>query len=84
MARITSGVTCSHVPALGVASDTNISDDDYYGPIFAGFEYSKDWIAKEKPDLIFLVWMDSYKLVSLRKVLAVIFVGGLTAVAAMQ
>ena len=33
--------------------------------------------------LVFLVWMDSYKLVSLRKVLAVIFVGGLTAVAAM-
>ena len=33
--------------------------------------------------LVFLVWMDSYKLVSLRKVLAVIIVGGLTAVAAM-
>ena len=33
--------------------------------------------------LVFLVWMDSYKLVSLRKVLAVIFVGGLTAIASM-
>ena len=33
--------------------------------------------------LVFLVWMDSYKLVSLRKVLAVIFVGGLTAIVSM-
>ena len=38
MAYISSGVACSHVPALGVASDTGIADDDYYGPIFKGFE----------------------------------------------
>lgn len=58
MAYVSSGVACSHVPALGVASDTGISDDDYYGPIFKGFEFSKKWIANEKPDLIFLVYND--------------------------
>ncbi|MCV0427187.1 MAG: protocatechuate 3,4-dioxygenase [Roseibium sp.] len=58
MAKITSGVACSHAPALGVASDSGISNDDYYAPIFKGFEYSKEWIAKEKPDLIFLVYND--------------------------
>ena len=58
MARISSGVACSHVPALGVASDTGITGDDYYGPIFKGFEFSKQWMAKEKPDVIFLVYND--------------------------
>ena len=58
MAKIHSGVACSHVPALGVAVDQGISGDDYYGPIFKGFEFSKKWIEKEKPDLIFLVYND--------------------------
>lgn len=58
MARITSGVACSHVPALGVASDKGITGDDYYGPIFKGFEFSKEWMAQEKPDVIFLVYND--------------------------
>jgi len=58
MAYISSGVACSHVPALGVASDTGIADDDYYGLIFKGFEYSKQWIAEEKPDVIFMVYND--------------------------
>jgi len=58
MAYVSSGVACSHVPVLGVASDTGITDDDYYGPIFKGFEFSKQWIEKEKPDVIFLVYND--------------------------
>lgn len=58
MARINSGVACSHVPALGVASDQGIDGDDYYGPIFKGFEYSREWMEKEKPDVIFLVYND--------------------------
>jgi len=58
MAYISSGVACSHVPALGVASDTGISGDDYYGPIFKGFEFSRQWIEQEKPDLIFMVYND--------------------------
>ena len=58
MAYISSGVACSHVPALGVAADSGISNDDYYGPIFEGFKFSKEWIAKEKPDVIFLVYND--------------------------
>jgi protocatechuate 4,5-dioxygenase beta chain len=58
MAYISSGVACSHVPALGVAADTGKSGDDYYAPIFKGFEFSKQWIKDEKPDLIFLVYND--------------------------
>lgn len=58
MAYVTSGVACSHVPALGVASDSGISGDEYYSPIFKGFDFSKKWIAEEKPDVIFLVYND--------------------------
>ena len=58
MAYISSGVACSHVPALGVASDKGITGDDYYGPIFKGFEFSKEWMEKEKPDVVFLVYND--------------------------
>lgn len=58
MARITAGVGCSHVPALGVAMDTGKTEDPYYKPIFDGFKFSREWIAKEKPDVIFLVYND--------------------------
>ena len=55
MAFISSGVACSHVPALGVAADQGLTGDDYYGPIFKGFEFSKQWMEREKPDVIFPV-----------------------------
>jgi protocatechuate 4,5-dioxygenase beta chain len=58
MARITAGVTTSHVPAVGAALDLGNSGTDYWAPVFAGYEFSKEWIAKEKPDVIFLVYND--------------------------
>ena len=58
MARITAGVGVSHVPAIGVAMDTGHTEDDYYKPVFAGFKKSREWIAKKKPDVVFLVYND--------------------------
>ncbi len=58
MARITAGVATSHVPAIGAALDNGKSGEDYWKPLFAGYEYSKDWIAREKPDVIILVYND--------------------------
>ena len=58
MARITAGVGCSHVPAIGVAMDQGITEQDYWKPVFAGFEKSREWIRKAKPDVIFLVYND--------------------------
>lgn len=58
MAYVSSGVSCSHVPALGIASDRGVDNDDYYGPIFRGFDFSKKWMAEEKPDVIFLIYND--------------------------
>src|SRR2546429_4351157 len=32
--------------------------DAYWGPMFAGYEFSKRWIAQQKPDVILLVYND--------------------------
>lgn len=58
MARITAGVGCSHVPAIGVAMDTGITEQEYWKPVFEGFEFSRKWIKENKPDVVFLVYND--------------------------
>jgi len=58
MARITAGVATSHVPAVGAALDLGKTQQDYWAPLFAGYEFSKQWIADQKPDVIFLVYND--------------------------
>lgn len=58
MARITAGVATSHVPAIGAAVDLGKTKEDYWAPLFEGYEFSKKWIAEEKPDVIFLVYND--------------------------
>src|SRR5213082_604300 len=58
MARITAGVTTSHVPAIGAALDNGKAQDAYWAPMFAGYDFSKRWIAQQKPDVVFLVYND--------------------------
>jgi len=68
MARITAGVATSHVPAIGAAIDLGKTADDYWKPVFAGYEFSKDWIAREKPDVVFLVYNDHASAFSLKTI----------------
>ena len=58
MARITAGVTTSHVPAIGAAIDLGKCRDSYWAPAFAGFDFSKRWIAANMPDVVFLAYND--------------------------
>jgi protocatechuate 4,5-dioxygenase beta chain len=58
VAQITAGVATSHVPAIGAALDNGKSADPYWAPLFAGYEFSKAWIAREKPDVVILVYND--------------------------
>ena len=58
MARVSAGVTTSHVPAIGAASDKGQTGSDYWKPVFAGYEFSKAWIKEQRPDVIFLVYND--------------------------
>ena len=58
MAKIIAGVGCSHVPAIGVAMDTGKTNEAYWKPVFEGFKKSREWMKKQNPDVIFLVYND--------------------------
>ena len=58
MARITASVYTSHVPAIGAALDLGKSNEPYWQPVFKGYEYSKQWMKDNQPDVIFLVFND--------------------------
>jgi protocatechuate 4,5-dioxygenase beta chain len=58
MAKITASVFTSHVPAIGAAMDLGKTHEDYWKPLFAGYEFSKQWMKDNKPDVIFLVYND--------------------------
>ena len=42
MARITAGVTASHIPAIGAAMDLGKTEQDYWKPVFKGFEWTRE------------------------------------------
>ena len=50
MASIVAGVATSHVPAIGAALDHGKAGEPYWRPLFAGYEFSKRWIAELAPD----------------------------------
>ncbi|HEX4328650.1 MAG TPA: class III extradiol dioxygenase subunit beta, partial [Burkholderiales bacterium] len=58
MARLTAGIGTSHVPAIGAALDRGKTAEPYWKPLFAGYEFSRAWLAKEKPDVVILVYND--------------------------
>ena len=58
MARVSAGVYTSHVPALGAAMDQGKTAEPPWAPIFAGYEYSRQWMARHVPDVIVLVYND--------------------------
>ena len=58
MARITASVFTSHVPAIGAALDLGKTQEDYWKPLFAGYDFSKQWMKDNKPDVVFLVYND--------------------------
>ncbi len=58
MARVRAGVTTSHVPAIGAALDNGKAESPYWAPVFAGYEFSKRWIAQQRPDVVILVYND--------------------------
>lgn len=58
MARITAGVATSHVPLLGRAIDTGVTQEPYYKPIFDGYDFVRAWEEQQKPDVVILVYND--------------------------
>ena len=58
MARITASVFTSHVPAIGAALDLGKTAEPYWQPVFQAYEFSKQWMKDNKPDVIILVFND--------------------------
>jgi protocatechuate 4,5-dioxygenase beta chain len=58
MARITASVYTSHVPAIGAAMDLGKTQEPYWQPLFKGYEFSRQWIQDNPPDVVFLVYND--------------------------
>jgi len=58
MAKITASVFTSHVPAIGAALDLGKTQEPYWQPLFEGYEYGKQWMKDNKPDVVFLVYND--------------------------
>ncbi len=58
MARITASVFTSHVPAIGAALDLGKTAEPYWQPLFQGYEFSKQWMKDNHPDVIILVFND--------------------------
>jgi protocatechuate 4,5-dioxygenase beta chain len=58
VARVTAGITSSHIPALGAAFDLGKTQEPYWKPIFDDYEWVRKWEKEQKPDVIVLVYND--------------------------
>ena len=68
MAYISASVYTSHVPAIGAALDQGKTQEPYWQPLFAGYEFSKQWMQEAKPDVIILVYNDHATAFSLQMI----------------
>lgn len=68
MARLTAGVAASHIPAIGAALDHGRTAEPYWAPVFAGFDWTRAWLAAERPDVVILVYNDHASAFSLEMI----------------
>ena len=58
MAKIVAAVTTSHVPSIGVAMDSGITQDRYWKPLFDGYLPAKEFVKQLAPDITIVVYND--------------------------
>ena len=68
MAYVSASVYTSHVPAIGAALDQGKTQEPYWQPLFAGYEFSKQWMQEAKPGVIILVYNDHATAFSLQMI----------------
>ena len=68
MARITASLYTSHIPAVGAAFDHGKTNEDYWKPVFAGYDFTKQWMKAHTPEVIFLVYNDHATAFSLQMI----------------
>ena len=58
MARITASLYTSHVPAIGATLDLGKTAEPYWQPLFDGYAFSQQWLKKQRPDVVLLIYND--------------------------
>ena len=58
MASIIGAITTSHVPAIGGAIARKVQHEPYWRPFFDGFHPVREWLAKNKPDVVVVIYND--------------------------
>ena len=58
MSKIIGSVSTSHVPAIGGAIAKGLQQDPYWKPFFDGFIPVREWLAKNPPDVVVVVYND--------------------------
>jgi protocatechuate 4,5-dioxygenase beta chain len=56
MAKIVAGIASSHVPAIGVAMDKEMTGTPYWEPLFKGYAPVREWLTKLAPDVAIVVY----------------------------
>lgn len=65
MAKIYAGIGTSHVPAIGAAMDLDKTQEDYWQPLFEGYEPARQWVRDHTPDVAIVVFNDHASALSL-------------------
>lgn len=65
MAKIYAGIGTSHVPAIGAAMDLGKTHEDYWQPLFDGYEPARQWVRDNTPDVAIVVFNDHASALSL-------------------
>jgi gallate dioxygenase len=58
VARIIGAIAASHTPTIGFAYDRQKQNDPVWKPIFEAFRPVQQWLAGQKPDVLFVVYND--------------------------
>ena len=58
MATLIGGIAASHTPTIGFAFDRDKRSDPAWGPIFAAFDPVREWLEREKPDVLLFIYND--------------------------
>ena len=58
MAKVFAGVGTSHVPSIGAAVDNGKTGNDYWKPLFDGYEPARRWMEEARPDVAIIVYND--------------------------
>jgi gallate dioxygenase len=58
LAKIIGGIATSHTPTIGFALDTGKQRDPVWAPIFEGYKPVQQWLADQRPDVLFFIYND--------------------------